>query len=520
MGNPTKYLSPVQTGSAPVLGRLLVAVVATTFLFLAGVSSSSFAAKGGNPGKPGDGGGAAPDLGDLIILYRDSSGVPYLTADSCQQPLPSDTCAAECVLVEGVPAGELVLPVNPETCAVTTECAPCTEEVDFGRVNAARSPDAVFDAQLADVVVNLATADCRTLDPAGRLVATRVDDDLSVLWSTIDSPLQNLAIYRQLILTGTIGAPLPQGAGTLDTAARSLGAAFDKSGEVNVDLVAYLNFILGLSDPATSTILDPKICIDVKEEVQGTVQLVEKCFLDYLAYSYNRTTNFGGLPAPAYIPGPPTAPEGPAEDGTFEYLSPVPNSDPPTFEYTTGLITTAVFNDAPGDIGGNIGGFAQASDDTRAVISFMHENQVPVDVETEVPCSPSDDIAYDVLISDVSGLQVPTQMVDGSEGREFTVTVANASGSANPASGTVTVTAIPESGGNIEGSPWTFEFTDLAVGASTPWTAFFTVDLGERTTINWTAIAAAPDDVNLSNNTVTATTSIKVTGGGGGGGKP
>ena len=111
-------------------------------------------------------------------------------------------------------------------------------------------------------------------------------------------------------------------------------------------------------------------------------------------------------------------------------------------------------------------------------------------------------------------------MVDGSEGREFTVTVANASGSANPASGTVTVTAIPESGGNIEGSPWTFEFTDLAVGASTSWTAFFTVDLGERTTINWTAIAAAPDDVNLSNNTVTATTSIKVTGGGGGGGKP
>ena len=247
---------------------------------------------------------------------------------------------------------------------------------------------------------------------------------------------------------------------------------------------------------------------------------MEKCFLDYSVYGYNRGTNFGGLPAPAYIPGPPTAPEGSAEDGTFEYLSPVPNSDPPMFVYTTGLITTAVFNDAPGDIGGNIGGFVQASDDTRAVIRFMHENQVPVDVETEVPCAPSGDIAYDVLISDVSGLQVPTQMVDGSEGREFTVTVASASGSVDLASGTVTVTAIPESGGNIEGSPWTFEFSDLDAGAAQSWTTFFTVNLGERTTINWTAIAAAPDDVNLSNNTVTATTSVKVTGGGGGGGKP
>ncbi len=68
--------------------------------------------------------------------------------------------------------------------------------------------------------------------------------------STIDSPLQNLAIYRQLMLTGTIGAPLPEGAGTLDTAARGLGAASDKTGEVNVDLVAYLNQIMGLSDPA------------------------------------------------------------------------------------------------------------------------------------------------------------------------------------------------------------------------------------------------------------------------------
>ena len=58
---------------------------------------------------------------------------------------------------------------------------------------------------------------------------------------------------------------------------------------------------------------------------------------------------------------------------------------------------------------GNIGGFAQASDDTRAVINFMHAWPVPVDFVTPVPCEPSGDITYDVSISDVSGLQVPTK---------------------------------------------------------------------------------------------------------------
>ena len=199
-------------------------------------------------------------------------------------------------------------------------------------------------------------------------------------------------------------------------------------------------------------------------------------------------------------------------DGWFEYLSLVPDIDPPLFEILYDYITTAVFEDAAGDTDGNIGGFAQASDDARAVIAFMHENQVPVDFETPVPCVASGDIAYDVLISDVSGLQVPKNIVDGSEGREFTVTVANASGSADPATGTVTVTAIAANGGTIADSPWVFEFTNLAVGASASFTELFTINLGQRTTINWTATAFAPDDVNLSNNTVTATSSVKVTG--------
>jgi len=453
----------------------------------------------------GGGGGAAPDYGDLIKLYRDPSGVPYLTTDSCWQPIASDDCPATCVLVEGDPAGQSVIPVDTATCAVTAACAICTQEVDFGRINEARSPDEVFDSQLEDVVVSLATADCVTLDPAGRLVASSVDDTtLDNLAKTIDSPLQNLAIYRELILTGFIGTapgiPLP-GDNIYDTAARGLGAASDKAGEVDVDLVAYLNQIMGLSDPLTLTTLDPKICIDRKQEVQGVVELVQECFLDYSAYGYARLTNFGALPAPAYIP------EGAPEEGWFEYLSLVPETDPPLFQILQGPITTAVFTDEPGFLDGNIGGFAQASDDARAVIEFMHTNQVPVDFETPVPCVASGEIFYDLSISEQSGLQVPTNYINTKE-REFFVNVANAGPDA--ANGTVTVVAT--NGGTL--GSWTFSFTDLPSGQTASFTQLFTFTTSSDT-INWTATAVADGpgtDPNPGNNEVFATSTVKATG--------
>ena len=217
------------------------------------------------------------------------------------------------------------------------------------------------------------------------------------------------------------------------------------------------------------------------------------------------STNFAALPAPAYIP------EYSPRDGWFEYLVTL-DPNVPTFTIAQGPITTAVFSDEDGFEDGNIGGFAQAADDAREVIDFMHTWPVPGDNATAVPCVLLEGGAYDVSISDVSGLQVPKNIVDGSEGREFTVTVANAGPDA--ASGTVTVTAA-SAAGSIEGSPWTFDFTDLPVGASESFIQLFAIDLGERTTISWTATAFAPDDINLANNTVTATSNVKVTSGGG-----
>jgi len=545
----------------PMMKRFTLATMIAAVVFgIAGLIGSADAArKVCNDGTfppcdsgGGDDGGAAPDFGDLIILYRDINGVPIPSPETtatdpdglpapgglCWQPIafnvsdePDTLCPTSCV-VDSVPTGTGVVDVNQYNCGVAEGCSGCTQEVDFGRINAVRSPDDVFDRQLEDVIVNLTTADCVTLDPAGRMVATRVADDGKVSSSTIDSPLQNLAISRQLLLTGTIGAPLPQGADVLDTAARGIGAGSGKSGEVNVDLVAYLDQLMGLTAPGTVTILDPKLCETYREEVQGVIQLVEKCFLNYgnvppngNAYQYGRDENFRALPAPAYIPGPP----GTASEGWFEYLA-VLDDTLPSFQILQGPITTAVFDGETGFTEGNIGGYAQAADDARAVINFMHDWPMPdADVyATEVVCEASDEIAYDVSISDVSGLQVPQNIVDGSSDREFIVTVANAG--PDPATVTLTVTAIPDAGGtvlaNLDGddpdagfipSPFVFPPTEITAGGSASFSALISVDIGQRTTINWTAVAAAPDDVNLSNNTATAVSNVKVTGSGGGG---
>lgn len=483
---------------------------------LCAFGASAFAAQGGTPGKPanpgGDGGSEPPDLGDLFVLYRDADGVPILTEDSsCQQPLAADGT---------------VLGVDPATCTVLPEYATLTQEVDFGRTSVVRSPETVLQQQLQDVIVNLSTAGCVTLDPAGRLVtSTKTGEEVTS--GAIDSPLQNLAIYRQLMLTGNLGISLTDPnnvlANPLNTAARAVGAAADKSGKVSVDMVAYLNQILGLTDESVTTYL-PKKCISVKEEVKGVVQMVRKCFLDYGPdggkYSYGRTANFNSLPNPAYIP------DGNPIPGKFEYLALL--TDQPTFGIIEGPILDAIFCDStvsptgncngsiyPGFTDGNIGGFAQAADDTRAVIDFMHTWPLPSDYATPLSCNASSGATYDVSISSDSGLQVPVQMVDGSEGREFTVTVANAG--PNPATGTVTVTAVAANGVAIVDSPWTFGFSDLAAGASKSFTELFSINLGERTTITWTATASAPNDVNTSNNVVTETTSVKVTGSGTGG---
>ncbi|HEY0634614.1 MAG TPA: hypothetical protein VGE00_04450 [Gammaproteobacteria bacterium] len=516
--------------------RPLKQLAAAGLIGICAASFAVYAAPGGTPGpnpNPGGGGGGGggggtaepPDFGDLFILLRDADGIPILTPESCEQslaapgvPLPAIAPYPACT-----PAADesCIIPVDPATCGVVLGYETYTQEVEFGRTNVARSPTTVLEQQLEDAVIKLSIADCVTRDSAGRLAASTVGADEVVTTATIDSPLQSLAIYKQLMLKGYLGAegaPLALPGNALDLAAVGVGAAADKGGKVTVDMVVYLNQFLGLNDPSVPTFV-PKKCIQVKDEVKGVIQLVEKCFLNYGAtganYQYNRGANFGALPSPAYIPA------GNPQEGWSEYLieDATTVTDPLDRYALRFMVAEGPTLDAVPELMGNktmtassIVGFAQAADDTRAVIDYLHSWPLPELYATPLTCAASGETHYDLSLSEESGLQVPVRMVAGTEGREYTVSVANAGPDA--ASGTVELSAVDADGVSLPGFPRTFSFT-LAAGTSTSWTELFTI--AYATTITWTATLTAPFDVNPANNSVTETTLVIGAGGTGGG---
>jgi hypothetical protein len=451
---------------------------------------------GGTGGSGSGGSGNGEVLGDLVVLDRYPSGVPILTADGCQQPLAADGTK---------------IPVDPTTCAVVAGNETLLQSVDFARMSVARSPAKVMDKQMADVLVNLSTAQCLTLDPAGRLVysspdSADVDGDgntTELVSSAVDSPLQNLAIYRELMTNGTLGAPaitLPKPFneyGILDTAAKALGAAADKGGKIDIDLVVYLNQILGL-DLSTTTTQLPKICIDIKQEVKGVVQTVNKCFLDYSAYNYERVETYGNLPFPKNIPA--KSPQ----LGYFDYLTPYSNliatDGRPLFNISSASIVPTVFVSLP--VKNNIGGFAEASDDARAVIDFMHSHPVMTGYEAPVLCEGS--VAPPPLPAvDVSSkLKMPTRMV-GNTSREGTLTVSNLKGA--PATGSVQLVGKDSTG--IQLLYYQNNFNALAAGKSVSFTVPFTGP-NYATTITWSATATAAGDNNVTNNMSTFKTKV------------
>ena len=492
--------------------KLLAAAV---LIGLCTVSGSAIAAQGdgagggGGGGSGGGGGGAGTGeiFGDLVVLLRDANGVPILK-EGCQQPINA--------------AGQPI-PLDLSTCAVQVGSETQLQAVDFARLSVARSPASVMDKQMADVLVNLSTAQCLTLDPAGRLVYSNPDtadvdvdgDTTELVSSAVDSPLQNLAIYREQITKGALGSPaiaLPvpfSGYGNLDTAAKALGAASDKGGKIDIDLVVYLNQILGLDKVTTQ--LDPKICIDIKQEVQGVVQTVNKCFLNYGNYNYARSQTYGNLPFPSNIPA------ANPQLGFFDYLTPylsltAPDGRP-LFNISSASIVPTVFQSLPGFTGGNIGGFAQASDDARAVIDFMHSHPVLVGYEAPVLCEGSTPPPPAAPVDVSSKLQVPKKMV-GNTTREATLTVTNLKGAL--ASGSVLLIGKDSTGKTVVS--YQNSFSNLAAGKSTSFTVSFTAP-GYATTIAWTMTAIAAGDTNLTNNEVNATTPVTAPRGRGGSGE-
>jgi len=199
----------------------------------------------GRPADPGGGGGNAGDAagalyGDLYVIERDGAGVPITRpvtypdpetgADvtvNCPQPL-ADNCGllpfwGECGS-STLPPGVLPLPAcafDPELydpCAVYYTADDNTygdmlQTVSFGRGSVSRSPATVIDSSYAEAIraINLAVPQCDALqaikqDPAGRIMLCLATDTdpVSYAWKTIDSPLENLGLYREVMTDGCL----------------------------------------------------------------------------------------------------------------------------------------------------------------------------------------------------------------------------------------------------------------------------------------------------------------------------
>jgi hypothetical protein len=191
----------------------------------------------GGEGRPGGGGNPSPgdikgDLyGDVILLLRDPvTGLPIPDEDGWLQACTAADCSTYVSMVDNeIPAGAT------------------TFEVEFGRASVVRSPTSVVDHALDEALTKL-TADGVTLDTdeAGRITIL-VN---GVVTSTIDSPLENLALYIDLLKGLAEGGSATVDAlgtlATLDTAASLLAGVADKTGDISLDFVVNENVFAGI----------------------------------------------------------------------------------------------------------------------------------------------------------------------------------------------------------------------------------------------------------------------------------
>ncbi|MBT9540890.1 hypothetical protein [Thiobacillus sp.] len=288
--------------------------------------------KAGGGGKPGGAGTKKGDLfGDMVILLRDSNGVPILTADGLVQVIAYYYPEGSTTLVPlKDSAGNLVvIPYNAEGDLLPTVTLDgktydvVGAEVDLGRLSVARAPEKVLQHSLDEALSKLtATGVVIGLDAAGRLTVNGV---------AIDSPLENLALY-DAYMTGTLPSTLTLPTGF--TPASLLAAAADKTGDIKIDTVVYMNSILGINNLASGT------------------------YYNFDTYNYDRYTTWKNATATVLV----------LKDGV--YVPTVVNLYETLFNSTNWIDPTPTVGDAGAD------DFAAAADDYLTVIQFIHDNEV------------------------------------------------------------------------------------------------------------------------------------------------
>ena len=120
-------------------------------------------------------------------------------------------------------------------------------EVELGRLNVGRAPAHVLaraeQEALATHSETMAALYNLSAEQAAALLQTQFDDV-----ERFHSPLQNLALYKDIMTFGATQLPGVKPASQLDLAAIFLGSASDKTVPISEDTVTAINAILGLME--------------------------------------------------------------------------------------------------------------------------------------------------------------------------------------------------------------------------------------------------------------------------------
>jgi len=301
--------------------------------------------KGGKAGGNASSGTKKGDIyGDMYVILRNPDGSPQLLEITL-----ADGTKIQVVQPIGTDGQPLALDAEGNLVDATLAIP-----VDLGRLSVSRASSSVLTSQLKTAVDSLNAADSITLDAAGRLVLTK--DGVS---SAIDSPLENLALYKEVLTTGTITgltadtlskltastsptlvalATTGVQTGDISAAASFLGAASDKTIPLTVDAVVNINTILGIN---TKT-------------ADGTTT-----YYSYSSFNFDPLSVYGSMTVDVLVKQTETLPDGTTRIVYVPTLSNV---------YTT-LLSGQTASE-------NIAAFTQAADDSRTIIQYVHDNSI------------------------------------------------------------------------------------------------------------------------------------------------
>ena len=338
---------------------------------------------GGRPDNPGGGSDKGDLYGDQYILLRDlnpsdggGNGEPVLDANGQPILVGSD---GSLIFFELDPAtGDYEIPADK---------VDLVQEVDLGRANVARAPDSVMEKSLNEAMNKIMAATVVDTDAAGRITTDGV---------AIDSPLENLALYQYLMTAGgqqswtAVQNYWPDQIAALSNWDPSslLAAAFDKFNPVTMDAVLYENTTLGVNQVTGNTIDYFDFTLDGGE-----------------AYNYSREARWSDTYIQWY--------ENLDDDAELELVEPTSVYDAVfggqewSDEYlqsdgSTQPVTNAGMND-----------FAQAVEDARAVIYFMHENLGAIEVPAPEPePEPEPELAAMTTLASTDGIAVALALDD------------------------------------------------------------------------------------------------------------